>query len=368
MHVTVRAKDLARILSTVRPAIPARTTIPILSMVLLTARDGELVAAGCSLDTMASDTTSAAIVSPGAAAFPADALTAMVKSLPAESDVTIQPTPDDPRMTIAAGRSRTRLSVLPADDFPTFDAATSFSGTLPADVVRRILVDPLFANAVDDTRYYMRGVHLAAIKGRLQATASDGHRAFRVTTELPPGLADMPTVTVPRDAQGAIAKILDGADGDIAIGISTSRLAITAGSRRFATKLVDGTYPDLDRVIPPLARKHSADLKREDLRAALARVLAIMDDKMPLVAIAFAEGELRLRAVGQNNDSVDAVDAEVSGGAIEIGVNGRYLLDHLGTMSAATVALENENTNDAWRLIDGESGDIHVIMPMRVNR
>ncbi len=93
-----------------------------------------------------------------------------------------------------------------------------------------------------------------------------------------------------------------------------------------------------------------------------------MDDKTPLVAIAFASGELRLRAVDQNHDSVDAVDAEVAGGDIEIGINGRYLLDALATMSAADVALENSDANSPWRLIDEGSADIHVIMPMRVNR
>lgn len=368
MHVSVRAKDLARILSTAKSAILSRTTIPILSMVLLRADAGIITASGSTLDTMAADATPADIRSPGAAAFPADALTAIVKSLPAESEVIILLPPDDHRMTVTAGRSRTRLSTLPADDFPIFDVATAFSGTLPADVVRRLVVDPAFANNAGEDRHYLRGVHLADVKGRLQATASDGHRAFRTTTELPPGLAGMPAIIVPRDAQAAVSKILDGVDGDVAIGISATRIVFTAGSRTFASKLVDGTYPDVDRVIPPLDRTHSADLKREDLRAAVARVLAVMDDKSPLVAVAFADGELRLRAVGQSHDSVDAVDAEVAGGTVEIGINGRYLLDALGTMASADVAIENDSANGAWRLIDDGSADVHVIMPMRVNR
>lgn len=368
MHLTVRAKDLARILSTVRPAVATRSTMPILSMVLIEAREGALTASGCTLDTWAMDHTPAEIHAAGARAFPADALTAIVRSLPGEAEVTLRESDDrSGRVALAAGRTRVNLATLPHDDFPSFDRATSFSGALPADVARRLLVDTQFANAVDDSRYYMRGVHLRPVGGRLQASASDGHRAFRVTAELPPGLAAMPAITVPRDAQSPIAKILDGADGEVALSVSESRIVLGVGSRVFASKLVDGVYPDLDRVLPPMARTHSADVDREDLAAALRRVLAINEDKAPLVALAFAEGELRLRARGQSNDSADAVDAEVTGAAIEIGINGKYLLEHLAVMSGTTVALENETAGDPWRLIDEDGADVHVIMPVRVS-
>jgi len=368
MHVSVRAKDLARILSTVRPAVATRSTMPILGMILLDGRDGRLTASGCTLDTWATDYAPAEIMASGGRAFPADTLSAIVKSLPGEADVALRDTDDGSgRVALAAGRTRINLATLPADDFPTFDTATSFSDTLTADVVRRMIVDTQFACNVDDSRYYMRGVHLTVASNRLQASVSDGHRAFRVDAEVPAGLASMPAITVPRDTQAAIAKVLDGADGEVAIRVSASRIVVGVGSRVFASKLVDGVYPDLDRVMTPLARPNSADVAREDLAAALRRVLAIQEDKMPLVAIAFADGELRLRARGQSSDSADAVDAEVAGSAFEDGINGKYLLEHLAVMTGTTVALEAGKPGDPWRLIDGESADVHIVMPMRVS-
>jgi DNA polymerase-3 subunit beta len=366
MHLTVRAKDLARILSTVRPAVATRSTIPILSMILLEARDGTVTASACTLDTLAMDHAPATVVEAGAHAFPAEALTAIVKSLPAEAEVTLHPTEGDSRITVASGRTRARLAVLSRDDFPLYDHATPFSGALPVDVLRRIIVDTQFANNCDESRWYLRGVHLAAVNGKLQASSTDGHRALRIATELPAGLADMPAVIVPRDAQGAIAKILDGADGEVTVGISSERIRIVTGSRLFASKLVDGKYPDIDRFFPVTGGRHTADVDRDDLANALRRVLAINDDKMPLVPITFAEGELRLRARGQNHDTADAIDADVAGGEVEIGINGRYLLEQLAVMSANTVALESEGPTAPWRIIDEGSADLHSIAPMRV--
>lgn len=366
MHVTIRAKDLARILSTVRAAVPSRTTMPILSMVLLDARDGQITASGCNLETIATDHAPAAITQAGAQAFPADALTSIVKSLPGEAEVVLRPTDGESRMTVESGRTRARLAVLPADDFPQFDLATSFSGELPVAVVRRLIIDTQFATDTGEGRHYLKGVHLAAANGRLQVTVTDAHRMFRTTADLPSGLAGVPAIIVPREAQSAIAKIIDGYDGDIAIGISEARISIAAGTRHFASKLIDGHFPDMDRVIPPLARKFSADVNREDLTNALKRILAIGYDKVPGVSVTIAVGELRLRMRGKDHETNDAVDAETTGGEVEIGINGKYLLEQLAVMSAASVAIENDNASGTWRLIDEGSPEVHLIMPMRV--
>ncbi|KAB2712815.1 DNA polymerase III subunit beta [Brucella intermedia] len=345
MRVSIDRSQLAHALATVNRAIESRISIPILANVLLKVDDGQLGLTGTDLDVEITTSLPVLDCQPGSVTVPGKMLADIAKR--ATSDITLEL--DGGRLTVASGRSRYKLDTLPAEDFPSFSAG-KFNTTLDLDLAA--LVAPcVHCISTDETRYYLAGVYLHAVEGRLVAVATDGHRLMRNVG--PAGDLEY-GVILPRKLVGLLPK------GAATVELSQNKVRVTSGSTVITSKLIDGTFPDYVRVIPT-GNSNILTVDRRALMKAVERVAAVADDKSR--AVKFAVGDvLRLMLADKASDEVSI---EFEGQPLEIGFNARYVNDMLGALDEANVRFA---LGDAGMpaVVKGEGEWTGVLMPLRV--
>ena len=375
MHVVVDQSVLAKSLSRVAGIVERKNSIPIISNVALSAKNGTLSITGTDLDMEARTSINLMIDAEGTCTVPAATLADIVKRLPEGSQVEMVHDSEQGQMTVRAGRSRFSLSTLPVEDFPWFgDGAFSHTFEMDTTILASMIDSARFAVSTEETRYYLNGIYLHQIGEEMRMAATDGHRLARTTTPLPHNADGIPGVIIPRKAVGEIRKTLDGkgVSGAVSIDLSETKLRISYGSTVLSTKLIDGTFPDYERVIPT-GNTCTMEADSAELSAAIERVSAISSEKSRAIKMTLAEGEITIAATSSENGSAtDTLDSERShwnGPPIEIGFNGRYMMDIIAaagcdrlTLAMADSASPCVITNSAN---DGAKS-LFVLMPMRV--
>ena len=375
MKAKIERATLLRCLSHVQSVVERRNTIPILSNVLIEADAGGMVKVmATDLDLQVIESMRAnAVETPGAITVSAHLLFDIARKLPDGSEVSLETA--DNRMVIKAGRSRFQLPTLPRDDFPVIvegDLPTSFK--LPAKMLAELIDRTRFAISTEETRYYLNGIFLHVTDedgGVLKAAATDGHRLARFTLERPAGAEGMPDVIVPRKAVAELRKLLDEAlEGSVEIDLSPSKIRFTLGGEGgvvLTSKLIDGTFPDYNRVIPTGNDK----LLKVDPKvffAGVDRVATIATEKTRAVKMGLEPDKVTLTVTSPDNgNAAEEVSAEYSSEPLEIGFNAAYLKDVLGQIDSDTVELHFADAG-APTLIrkDENSPALYVLMPMRV--
>lgn len=373
MHITLERAHLIKPLDAISRVVERRNTIPILSNMLLRAEAGRLSISGTDLDMVATASVAAEITTPGAVTVPAQTLKDIVRKLPDGCQVELKALADGP-MTIRAGRSRFTLQVLPASDWPEVveaDGAQNFSVT--AVEVEQMLDGVQFAISTEETRYYLNGAYLHALEGGepiLRAVATDGHRmATRDIGDLPVAFA-IPGVIVPRKAVAEIFKMAEAMPAsEMDFAVSKTRLTVTSGGMRLTTKLIDGTFPDYNRVIP-VGNPNKATLFRESLMQAVERVATVIEGNTRAIRFRFADGAVTVSATSPDcGDAEEAVDCTLEGDPVEIGFNGRYVIQMLEKVKADRIEIQlaDGGAPALMRGLSAESeGHTLVLMPMRV--
>ncbi|MFM2445588.1 MAG: polymerase beta subunit [Pseudomonadota bacterium] len=366
---SVEVADLRDALGAGVGVIARRNTIPILECVLLDVRDGRLAltatdleretrVAGVSVDALGQDI---------ACAVPGALLHDIVRKLPQAGAATLAL--DAAHLTIAAGKSRFALAVLEAADFPSTPWATDGAHTFEmasADLAH--LLDTCApAMSAEETRYYLNGIYLAPSPGGefLRAVATDGHRLMLAEVPLPAGAAGMAGVILPRASIGHMRKLADGAP--VQLTVTPARVRIATGDVTLTSKLVDGIFPDYQRVIPAVDPAGTVvEVDAGEMTAALDRVGTVGESNAG-VRLDCAEGRVRLTmrdAIG--HEAVDEVDASIVGKAIEVGVNPRYLATALGAFGSAARVLVHLNGRAPLRLDADGTSTLAIVMPLRV--
>src|SRR5262245_13594101 len=250
MKATIERATLLKSLGHVQSVVERRNTIPILSNVLIEAReDGSIRLMATDLDLQVDESVPANVSQPGATTLSAHTLFDIVRKLPEGSQVELSAA--EGKMQVNAGRARFSLSTLPRDDFPVIaegELPTKFE--LPAATFREIIEKTRFAISTEETRYYLMGIFLHVIDDQLRAAATDGHRLARVTVGKPDGADGMPDVIVPRKAVAELYRLLEELEGTVEISLSPTKVRFGLGSAVLTSKLIDGTFPDYNRVIP----------------------------------------------------------------------------------------------------------------------
>lgn len=359
MRVKLTRAELARVLNATGRVVEASTTIPILSHVLLEAENSRLTAKGTNLDQSTSASAEASVDAPGAACLPAKTLAGIAAKLPANAEVEIAV--DDGAATVKSGRSRFKLQTFPVDDFPDLgagDFAVEF--TLSAADAKFLFGKTLFAVSTEETRFYLNGTFLHVVGGKLVAVATDGHRLARMSIDLPAGVENLPAGIIPRHA---VAEIIRLATCDLRIAMSTTKIRVTAGDVVFTSKLIDGTFPDYQRIIPKGGDKSGA-VGRKAFADSLARVSAIATGRGRAVRLALGEGALKLSITQEGNTSTDEMDVAYNGDSFEIGFNSKYLADILAHTDGDDVSFRfGESGTPA---LFGDEKALFVLMPMRL--
>ena len=367
MKATIERATLLKSLSHVQSVVERRNTIPILSNVLIEAReDGSLRLMATDLDLQVDESVPANVDQPGATTVSAHTLFDIVRKLPEGSQVEL--TAAEGKVQVVAGRARFNLSTLPRDDFPVIaegDLPTRFE--LPAATLRQIIDKTRFAISSEETRYYLMGIFLHVADDQLKAAATDGHRLARVTVAKPDGADGMPDVIVPRKCVAELRKLLDEVEGTVEVSLSPTKVRFGLGSAVLTSKLIDGTFPDYNRVIPT-ANDKLLKLDPKTFSAGVDRVATIASEKTRAVKMSVDRDKVTLSVTSpENGVATEELPADYGSDGIEIGFNARYLLDilheiegdsvevHLADAAAPTLLREND-----------KSSALYVLMPMRV--
>ncbi|RST29721.1 DNA polymerase III subunit beta [Sphingomonas ginkgonis] len=367
MKATIERATLLKSLSHVQSVVERRNTIPILSNVLLEAQDsGALRLMATDLDLQVDETVAANVAQPGATTVSAHTLFDIVRKLPEGSQVELSAA--EGKMQLTAGRSRFNLSTLPRDDFPVIaegELPTRFE--LPAATLRQIIDKTRFAISSEETRYYLMGIFLHVADDQLKAAATDGHRLARVTVAKPDGADGMPDVIVPKKCVQELRRLLDEVEGTVEISLSPTKVRFTLGHAVLTSKLIDGTFPDYNRVIPT-ANDKLLKLDPKSFSAGVDRVSTIASEKTRAVKIALDRDRVTLSVTSpENGTAAEELAADYGADGLEIGFNARYLLDILGQMDGDTIEVHLADAAAPTLLRENDkSSALYVLMPMRV--
>ena len=371
MKLTIDRAALLRALGHVQSVVERRNTIPILSNVKLESKPTELHLSATDMDLEVLEMVGASVAAPGSATVPAHTLYDIVRKLPDGSDVKLDATGGD-RLTLVCGRSRFTLACLPVEDFPLMaggDLAHQFR--LAAASLRSLIDRTRFAISTEETRFYLNGIYLhAAVRDGvdvLRAVATDGHRLASVEVPLPDGAAGMPGVIVPRKTVSEVRKLIDDAEDELEIALSASKIRFSSGSAVLTSKLIDGTFPDYERVIPAHNDK-TLDVDCKQFEAAVDRVAAISSERSRAVKLRLDNGILELTASSPEHGSAqEELEVTYAGEALEIGFNSRYLLDITTNIEGELVRLNMADAASPTIMREvGDASAIYVLMPMRV--
>jgi DNA polymerase-3 subunit beta len=372
MRVVLERSNLLKSLGHVHRVVERRNTIPILSNVLLSGDGSSLELKATDLDLEVTEAAPASIEQKGATTVPAYLLYDIVRKLPDGAEVMLKTDEDGNAMSVISGRSSFRLQCLPQSDFPELSAGT-FPHTFRLDspALKGLIEKTQFAISTEETRYYLNGIYLHTIetdgKLKLRAVATDGHRLARAEVEAPAGSEGMPGIIIPRKTVSELQKLVDEPDVAVTVELSDTKIRFTIGSVVLTSKLIDGTFPDYQRVIPSGNDKKLV-IDRQSFAAAVDRVSTISSERGRAVKLSIADGQLTLTV--NNPDSGSATEelpADYGSDPIDIGFNARYLLDIAGQLSGDTAEFMLADAGSPTLIHDSaDEHALYVLMPMRV--
>jgi DNA polymerase-3 subunit beta len=374
MKLTIERGALLKALGHIQSVVERRNTIPILANVLLETSKGKLAMTATDMDLAIVETAAADVGKGGSTTVQAHTLYDIVRKLPEGSQVGVEGGADAKggQVSLRAGRSAFTLASLPSEDFPKMaggDLPHNFQ--LSGADLRRLIDRTRFAISTEETRYYLNGISMHAAQSGgvkvLRAVATDGHRLARVEMPLPEGADNIPGVILPRKTVMELRKLLDEAQGAISVSLSDTRVRFAFDDVVLTSKLIDGTFPDYERVIPSNNDK-VLDVDCKTFAEAVDRVATISTEKSRAIKLALAKGQLTLTATSPDAGSAtEELEARYTAAPIEIGFNARYLLDIAqqiegeGARFALSDAASPTLVQDA-----ADASALYVLMPMRV--
>jgi DNA polymerase-3 subunit beta len=360
MKLVIERTVLLKALSPIQSVVERRGTIPILANVKLDATKDSLSLTATDMDI--------AIVE----RVKADMFYEIVRKLPDGTNVQLVKTADAAKLTITAGSSRFSLATLPVDDFPVMaEGEFAHSFAITSAECKALLEKTRFAISTEETRYYLNGVYLHAANNQgasvLRAVATDGHRLARMEVALPEGAENIPGVIIPRKTVAELYKLVEEGGDNVEIALSESKIRFTLGNAVLVSKLIDGTFPDYERVIP-VGNDKIMEVDGKAFSQAVDRVSVITSEKSRGIKLALAPSKLTLSASStEQGTATEEVSVAYGADPVEIGFNSRYLLDMMAQIEGETAQFVFADSASPTIVRDpADVGALYVIMPMRV--
>lgn len=367
MQFTIAREALLRPLQLVSGVVERRQTLPVLSNVLLVLKGSELSLTGTDLEVeLIGRVQVESNKSDGSITVPARKLLDICKAL--SDDAVIEMTLQESKLQVKSGRSRFMLTTLPASEFPQVDEEPdTFSLSISQGQLKDLLEHTSFAMAQQDVRYYLNGMLFEVDPGYLRVVATDGHRLAMETLSMDNAIDEAQQLILPRKGVMELARLLtdDAAAIDLTFGQNHIRAKVTEFT--FTSKLVDGKFPDYNRVLPKGGnRVVLGDCQL--LRQAFSRVSILSNEKYRGVRMMLESGEIRVVANNpEQEEAEEVVSVEYEGDALEIGFNVSYLIDVLTTLDSEKVRMTLSDPNSSALLEADEGSDaVYVVMPMRL--
>ena len=368
MKVTIERAQLAKSLAHVHRVVERRNTIPILANVLLRAGKSSVELKATDLDLEIVETAPGEGKQTGSTTVPAHMIHDIVRKLPEGAQVELQSAADGTQLQVRAGRSKFTLQALPETDFPDLAAGEmSHSFNIASADLKRLIERTQFAISTEETRYYLNGIYLHSVEDKLRAVATDGHRLAQAEIKAPKGAKGMPGIIVPRKTVAEVQRLIDDAGEEVKVELSATKIRFSLGNAVLTSKLIDGTFPDYGRVIPA-ANDKSLVVDKADFMAAVDRVSTVSSERGRAVKLALSDGKLILSVINPDSGSAtEELEVEYGSEALDIGFNGRYLLDILQQIEGEKARLKLADPGSPTLVEDMEAaGALYVLMPMRV--
>lgn len=370
MEFTIARTDLVRELGLLQGVVEKRTTIPILSNVLVEASGDRITLTATDLELGIRCSCPAKVKKAGSGTIPAKRLLDYVRLLP-EAEISVK-VGDNHWANITCGRSRTRIAGMSRDSYPELPASTEKVADLPAGLLSSMIQQTIFAISNEESRFTLNGA-LMLLKGDgLVMVATDGHRLSMSERPLDTGGVSGFRALIPRKAMGEILKLTGeaGADSTIAFSSTDNHLFFQIGERLLISRKLTGNFPDYERVLPK-EHPHSVALTKEELKAAIERVAQFSDERSHAVRVQVSAGELKIHSsLSETGESEDSIAATYEGPNVEIGFNAVYVLDFLKACGEPSVAFHFKDAASAGEMRPaGEDVNYtyrYIIMPMRI--
>ena len=372
MEFTVSKADLVRELSLSQGVVEKKTTIPILSNVLLEAREDRLYLTATDLELGLRTSCPAKVKKEGSGTIPARKLLDYVRLLP-DADITVK-FGDNNWANLTCGRSRTRIAGMSRESFPELPAMPDVVAEIPVKQLAGMIARTMFAISMEESRFTLNGALLLLADNSVTMVATDGHRLAYVKreTDIGGGGHVAYRALVPRKAMGEITKLSDEgtADTKVSFGGDDNHLFFQFGPRLLITRKLTGNFPDYERVLPQ-DNTNTATLLKDEAKSAIERVAQFADERSRAIRVQFTQGEIKIFSSAlETGESEESVPAEYTGPDMEIGFNAQYLLDFLRAIPQDKVSfgLKDQKSAGELRPAGGEETEQYryVVMPMRI--
>jgi DNA polymerase-3 subunit beta len=366
MKLSLNREDLLKPLQQVAGVVERRQTLPVLANVLMQVTEHELSLTGTDLEVELVGRVKLSGATPGQITVPARKLMDICRELPDKAEIHFELR--EQRLEINSGRFRSTLSTLPAVDFPSVDPSdVDMTTTLNSKALKRLLDSTSFAMAQQDVRYFLNGMLLEIGSGYVKSVATDGHRLAMGNLDVETDVDQMRQVIVPRKGVIELQRLLNELEGDVQISLSTNHICASSKEFTLTSKLVDGRFPDYDRVIPKNGDK-VIHADRQELKQALSRTAILSNEKFRGIRVNFSKGSIQLSANNpEQEEAEETVSVDYEGESLEIGFNVSYLQDVLNVLDGERVRITVHDSNSSALLENPEREDaIYVVMPMKL--
>ena len=366
MKFSLSREALLKPLQLVVGVVERRQTLPILSNVLLTLDGSRLAVTGTDLeveiighaDVVSADEAGEVTVS-------ARKLLDICRSLPEGANIKFSSS--DGKAQVVSGRSRFTLATLPANEFPSVDnGENNIQFDIDAVILKNLIDATSFAMAQQDVRYYLNGMLWEVSANKLRAVATDGHRMALCDAECNIEVADLTKAILPRKGVIELSRLVSD-EGVVRVSMGSNHIRVDGSDYCFTSKLVDGAYPDYDRVLPK-GGDTLVEGNRAELKLAFGRTAILSNEKYRGVRIMLSNGVIKMVANNpEQEEAEEEVGVEYSGDELEIGFNVSYLLDVLNVLKGDAVRLTLSDSSSSALVEDAADGSaVYVVMPMRL--
>lgn len=366
MNIKINRETLLKPLTSVASIVEKRHTLPILSNLLIEAKKNQIQLTATDLEMQISLSIESATESDFSTTLAAKKLLDICRSLPDSAEINMLS--NDSRMTLRAGKSRFNLQTLPAADYPIMSKTQGNNTlvTIAQTELKNLLKQVEFAMAQQDIRYYLNGLLFEVMDNRLNIVGTDGHRLSFTSTELKQSY-EKQEVILPRKTVIELIKLLDESDEDVQIEMSSNQVNFTFGNIKLISKIIDGKFPDYNRVIP-IGHQNTFTTSRIGILLAMQRASILSNEKYRGIRMVINKNNLKL--VSTNSDQEEAeeeLEIDYQGEALDIGFNVTYLIDVLNNANSEQVTFSFSDANSSCLITVPNQADYkYVVMPMRI--
>ena len=371
MKVSIEKHNIFKSLSHVQSIVEKKNTIPVLSNILIEAKDNSIVLSATDMDISITETLNCSVIEEGSVTVSAHTLYDIIRKIPDGNEVEFISN-DGKMFSIRSGKSRFSLGCLPKEDFPIIEIGNlKLELSIDSQILLKLIEKTRFAISNEETRYFLNGIYfhkkIIDNKQYLSMVATDGHRLAKIDFNIADTIAEIPGVIIPRKTINELCKLLADFNGIVKINIDPNKIIFFIDKSVLISKLIDGSFPDYQRVIPS-NNNNILLVQRNELSMAVDRVSTITNEKSPVIKFKLLKNIMNMTSVDSSSGlATEDIITEYSGNEMEIGFNSKYILEMVNNLQDEKITLSFNDSSSPLIATEQSNPDlIYVLMPMRV--